>query len=665
MRADGGSSVDTMKKEKGKEGRMVTRERYDCSEKQGWGEMPAPGSKFGQTVKKHQHKHNLKHRYHILQTLGRGAYGKVKKAQERATGRTVAIKSVRKDKVQEELDRIHIQREMEIMSSLNHPNIIRIYEVFENKDKIIIVMDYCSNGELYDYVNEHHRLSENEARKAFRQIVSAIHYCHKKGIVHRDLKLENILLDENFNVKLADFGLSNLYHKDQLLETYCGSPLYASPEIVNGFPYQGPEVDCWALGVLLYTLVYGTMPFGSRNYKTLTQQISRGEYRKPPHTSDACGLIDWMLSVNSEKRATIEDIANHWWVNWGYDAPICDCNSDKDCHSPLLTRYIDWQNRTGYANQEMKETENIRGVENSGQEIPPTHKTEDRQEARLKKSKKENDMTQPQQDMKLQKTTSKDTKRKPKGILKTRSSFDNDLLSSTVVDMQSQWTETNTTITKAANTFHKVHTVQTAIFTSRPKKGILKNSYQRESGYSSSPERSESMDRDTAAIPSTTCCKQSGMLSSGEVIYRKKGILKHNGKFSISLDLPDDCSPLKLSDSLKDLILSNGRHQRSASRPSSVISDDSILSSDSFDLLDLTAEGKRRFFTQSKHGSIYSSEEDLLELAKTEEVEPLTARRNGSSGKDNIGRIFSIMELEDTQDVYNKAQEICNNLKEK
>ncbi|XP_067908045.1 NUAK family SNF1-like kinase 1 [Heterodontus francisci] len=661
MRADGGSDKERMKK-KCQEGKMITRERYDCPEKQDWQETP--GSKFCQTVKKHQHKHNLKHRYQILQTLGRGAYGKVKKAQETATGRTVAIKSVRKDKVQEELDRIHIMREMEIMSTLNHPNIIRIYEVFENKDKIIIVMDYCSNGELYDYVNEHHRLSEHEARKAFRQIVSAIHYCHKKGIVHRDLKLENILLDEDFNVKLADFGLSNLYHKDGLLETYCGSPLYASPEIVNGLPYKGPEVDCWALGVLLYTLVYGTMPFDSRSYKTLTQQISRGEYRKPPQTSDACGLIDWMLSVNSEKRATIEDIANHWWINWGYDTPICDCNSDKDCHSPLLARYIDWQNRAGYANQGMKETENVEGVENSGHEIP-THISEDRQKACLKKSKKGNDMTQPQQDVRLQKTTSKDTKRKPKGILKTRSSFDNDLLSSAVMDMQSHWTETNTTITKPGNTFHKVHTLQTTVFISTPKKGILKNSYQRESGYSSSPERSESIGKDTAAISSKICGQLSEMPSSGEVIYRKKGILKRNGKFSISLDLPDDCSSLKLSASLKDLILSNGKHQRSVSRPSSVISDDSILSSDSFDILDLTAEGKKRFFTQSKHGSIYrsASEEDLLELNKTE-VESQTARRNGNSGKDNIGRIFSIMELEDTQDVY-KAQEICNNVKEK
>ncbi|XP_062924423.1 NUAK family SNF1-like kinase 1 isoform X1 [Mobula hypostoma] len=595
---------------------MVTRERHDCPEEQLWDEAPAADSKFITNVKKHHHKHNLKHRYQILETLGSGAYGKVRKALERVTGRTVAIKSVQKDKVQKELDWIHIQREIEIMSSLNHPNIINIYEVFESKDKIIIVMDYCSNGELYDYVNKHHRLSECEARKAFRQIVSAIHYCHKKGVVHRDLKLENILLDENFNVKLADFGLSNLYHKDHLLETYCGSPLYASPEIVNGFPYHGPEVDCWALGVLLYTLVYGTMPFDSQCYKTLTQQINLGEYRKPPHTSGAHDLIDWMLSVDPRKRATIEDIANHWWVNWGYDAPVCDSVPENNCHSPLLVRYIDWQNRDGYSSQGKKETAEFQEIENSMHKSP---QAEVRQEACLKKSKKENDVIHPQYDAKLQKVTSKDTGKKPKGILKTRTSFDSDF-STTVTDTHSQWMETKTTTAEPANTFYRLYSIPAKIYTNMPLKGILKNSCQRESGYSSSPENIESMDRDTAVIPSKPSNKQSDIVA-GEVAYRKKGILKQNRKFSISLDLPNDCSSLKLSDSLNDLILASGR--QSTSRPSSVISDDSILSGDSFDLLDSTAEGKRRLFSQSKQSSL-GSEDDLLELDKTE-AEPQTA----------------------------------------
>ncbi|GLD75009.1 NUAK family SNF1-like kinase 1 [Lates japonicus] len=257
----------------------------------------------------------------------------------------VAIKSIRKERITDDLDKIHIQREIEITSSLRHSNIIRFHEVFESRDKIVIVMEYASRGELYDYIQERRRLPETEARSIFRQITSAVHYCHKNGVVHRDLKLENILLDQDLNVKLADFGLSNHFQRGTLLQTYCGSPLYAAPEIVKGLPYQGPEVDCWALGVLLYALVYSSMPFDGASHTTLTEQISQGCYHRPNPPSDACALIDWLLTVHVDERATIEDVANHWWVNWGYEESVCDCSSSprQECPSPLLApRYIDW-----------------------------------------------------------------------------------------------------------------------------------------------------------------------------------------------------------------------------------------------------------------------------------------------------------------------------------
>ncbi|XP_026055120.1 NUAK family SNF1-like kinase 1 [Carassius auratus] len=265
-------------------------------------------------VKKHQHKHSLTRRFQVLETLGRGAYGKVKRAVERRCGKTVAIKSIRKERLRDDLDRSHIQREIEISASLVHPHIIRLYEVFESRERIVMVMEYASGGELYDYIQDKQRLSEEEARHFFRQITSAVQYCHRNGVVHRDLKLENILLDKDLNVKLADFGLSNRYTRGQCLDTFCGSPLYASPEIINGLPYNGPEVDCWSLGVLLYALVYGSMPFDGTVYSVLKEQIRHGRYKTPDILSEARSLIGWMLTVKTEDRATVEDIANHWWL---------------------------------------------------------------------------------------------------------------------------------------------------------------------------------------------------------------------------------------------------------------------------------------------------------------------------------------------------------------
>ena len=171
------------------------------------------------------------------------------------------------------------------MSSIQHPHIIHIFEVFENKEKIVLVMQYASGGELYEYVSERKVLNDNEARRLFRQIATAIYYCHKNRICHRDLKLENILLDEKGNAKIGDFGLSNVFDEKHFLSTFCGSPLYASPEIVRGTPYYGPEVDCWSMGVLLYTLVYGAMPFDGSNFKRLVKQISESNYFEPKQKS--------------------------------------------------------------------------------------------------------------------------------------------------------------------------------------------------------------------------------------------------------------------------------------------------------------------------------------------------------------------------------------------
>ncbi|XP_013134290.1 PREDICTED: uncharacterized protein LOC106100100 [Papilio polytes] len=268
-------------------------------------------------VRLHDHRLRLKQRFDIVRKLGQGTYGKVQLGINKKTGQEVAIKTIKKCKIESEADLVRIRREVQIMSSVRHPNIVHIYEVFENSEKMILVMEYCSGGELYDYLSQKKVLEEEEARRLFRQIATAVYYCHIHKICHRDLKLENVLLDDTGSAKIADFGLSNVFKETSLLSTFCGSPLYASPEIVKGTPYIGPEVDCWSLGVLLYTLVYGAMPFDGSNFKRLVRQISNGDYYEPKNPSTASPLIRDMLTVDPLKRADIAYICDHPWVNAG------------------------------------------------------------------------------------------------------------------------------------------------------------------------------------------------------------------------------------------------------------------------------------------------------------------------------------------------------------
>ncbi|KAI1229723.1 hypothetical protein IHE44_0010908 [Lamprotornis superbus] len=354
--------------------------------------------------------------YRLLKTIGKGNFAKVKLARHVLTGKEVAVKII--DKTQ--LNSSSLQklfREVRIMKVLNHPNIgetpktpsaappplpggvpplwggsqgcppplggsqgcpptplpplaVKLFEVIETEKTLYLVMEYASGGEVFDYLVAHGRMKEKEARAKFRQIVSAVQYCHQKFIVHRDLKAENLLLDADMNIKIADFGFSNEFTFGNKLDTFCGSPPYAAPELFQGKKYDGPEVDVWSLGVILYTLVSGSLPFDGQNLKVcpqpwvpqgvweppwvglesprvvlgvsrvvwgscgwfwgahalfwgpqeLRERVLRGKYRIPFYMSTDCeNLLKKFLILNPTKRGTLEQIMKDRWMNVGHE----------------------------------------------------------------------------------------------------------------------------------------------------------------------------------------------------------------------------------------------------------------------------------------------------------------------------------------------------------
>ncbi|XP_015433053.1 PREDICTED: serine/threonine-protein kinase MARK2-like isoform X6 [Dufourea novaeangliae] len=258
-------------------------------------------------------------KYKLLKTIGKGNFAKVKLAKHVPTGKEVAIKII--DKTQLNPNSLQkLFREVRIMKMLDHPNIVKLFQVIETEKTLYLVMEYASGGEVFDYLVLHGRMKEKEARAKFRQIVSAVQYCHQKKIIHRDLKAENLLLDSEMNIKIADFGFSNEFTPGNKLDTFCGSPPYAAPELFQGKKYDGPEVDVWSLGVILYTLVSGSLPFDGSTLRELRERVLRGKYRIPFYMSTDCeNLLKKFLVLNPTKRASLETIMKDKWMNMGYD----------------------------------------------------------------------------------------------------------------------------------------------------------------------------------------------------------------------------------------------------------------------------------------------------------------------------------------------------------
>ncbi|OAF70005.1 hypothetical protein A3Q56_02248 [Intoshia linei] len=276
--------------------------------------------------------------YHIKETIGSGGFAKVKLGFHNLTGDKVAIKIIDKEALGDDLPRV--KKEVEAMMELSHRYICQLYQVVETDSKIYMILEYCPGGELFDYIVAKDKLSEKEAIFYFRQIVSAIKYCHSRGYAHRDLKPENLLLDTNQNLKLIDFGLCAKPKGgiNEPLSTCCGSPAYAAPELISGKRYKGVQVDIWSMGVLLYALLCGYLPFDDENIVVVYRKIQNGSYILPHWIGkDTTEFLKLMLEIDPKKRATIDTLMRHEWLHKNVDTSIhfggIDIKStlDNDC----------------------------------------------------------------------------------------------------------------------------------------------------------------------------------------------------------------------------------------------------------------------------------------------------------------------------------------------
>uniref|UniRef100_A0A8R1TUI5 non-specific serine/threonine protein kinase n=1 Tax=Onchocerca volvulus TaxID=6282 RepID=A0A8R1TUI5_ONCVO len=258
--------------------------------------------------------------YALHDELGSGGFGKVRLATHLLTSQKVAIKIIDKFRIKKE-DLPRVKTELDALMLLSHQNICRLYQCIDTPVKFFIVMEYCSGGEMFDYIVKKERLEESEARHFFRQLVQAIAYVHSMGFAHRDLKPENLLLTEDLQLKLIDFGLCA---KPELglcdfLHTCCGSPAYAAPELIQGLPYKGHQVDVWSMGVLLYTLLCGCLPFEDDSVQKLYTKIATGRYYEPDYLSPLSrDLLKSLLQVDPKKRITVSELIVHPWINKKY-----------------------------------------------------------------------------------------------------------------------------------------------------------------------------------------------------------------------------------------------------------------------------------------------------------------------------------------------------------
>jgi serine/threonine protein kinase len=288
--------------------------------------------------------------YKIGKCIGRGAFGKVNLAVHKVTQSLVAIKSINKQYLNDESSRKKVMQEVYILKKIRHCNVVHFFETFETDKYILLVMELCGGGDLLNYVRKRRRLKEDLAKYFFKQIIEALHYIHQKNIVHRDIKLDNILLDSDGNVKVCDFGVSKLVKPGETMSEQCGTPAYIAPEILLDRGYKGFGVDVWSAGVVLYSMLYGTVPFKGNSMSELHNLIIRGNVTfKDDISQSAISLLKGLLEIDPNRRLSTDQILKHEWLNdINYDLSIFT-ETEKDI---IRTEYT--YNDTRRLNRNMK-----------------------------------------------------------------------------------------------------------------------------------------------------------------------------------------------------------------------------------------------------------------------------------------------------------------------
>jgi 5'-AMP-activated protein kinase catalytic alpha subunit len=309
----------------------------------------------------------LMQRYELGRLLGQGTFGKVYYGRSTITNQSVAIKMIDKDKVIKNDQADSIKREISIMRLVKHPNIIQLFEVMATKSKIYFVIEYAKGGELFKKVAKG-KLKEDIAHKYFKQLISAVDYCHSRGVYHRDIKPENILLDENENLKISDFGLSALTEskrQDGLLHTTCGTPAYVAPEVIKRKGYDGSKADIWSCGVVLFVLLAGYVPFNDSNLMDMYRKISNADFKCPNwFPRNVRKLLCKMLDPNPDTRICIDNIKQCSWFKYGPNGRKKKQEMENNTISSLATNSV-------------APTDQIEGVSVSNTDTIPTHVTDD------------------------------------------------------------------------------------------------------------------------------------------------------------------------------------------------------------------------------------------------------------------------------------------------